>query len=182
MTSQAFAKLRLAPLEFIQRLGLTSSKEIAGAQLGTPLREYIVPADGLAKFTATSAPSSLLTGGQTLFYPILVNGVSRSSVRVSTQPGAQAHVIALGDTATAARLAKIPRFSALVGTRSQVSVPAVRVPALGLYFVGQVSDGTLQIASIFDVPNLGLKAGRFEDAAVVFTRLAPLAAKVNGTM
>jgi hypothetical protein len=182
VTSQAFAKLRLAPLDFIQRLGFTSSEEIAGAQLGTPLREYIVPADELAKFTATSAPSSLLTGGLTLFYPVLVNGELRSSVRVLARPGTQAQVIALGDTATAARLAKIPRFSALVRERSVVSIPAVRVPALGLYFVGQVSDGKLQIASIFDVPNLGLEAGRFEDAAAVFTRLAPLAAKVKGTM
>ena len=103
-------------------------------------------------------------------------------MRVLAQPGAQARVIALGDTATAALLAKIPRVSALVSERSHVSIPAVRVPALGLYFVGEVSDGTLQIASIFDVPNLGLKAGRFEDAAIVFTRLAPFAAKLTGTM
>ena len=70
VTTRAFAKLRLTPLTFFRSLGLASSEELANAQLGTPLREYNVPAEELAKFTATSAPSSLLTGGQTLFYPI----------------------------------------------------------------------------------------------------------------
>jgi hypothetical protein len=181
-TLQAVTQLRTAPTEFIRRLGFANVQEAAGAQLGTPLREYLVPADKLASFTAQSAPSSLLTGGSTLFYPLIVGGEIRSSIRVLARPGTSPKVISLGDTGTATHLQQITSFNTLLRKRSDTAVPAVRVPALGLYFIGRVSDGKLQLASTFDVPWMNLKKGEYEDAAGLFVRLAPFASKVQGAM
>ncbi|HEV3157733.1 MAG TPA: papain-like cysteine protease family protein [Candidatus Baltobacteraceae bacterium] len=180
--TDTITQLHSASSEVIRRLGFASSDEVSAARLGTPLQEYIVPADKLAAYTAKNSPSSLLTGGTTLFYPVVVAGEVRSSVRVLTRPGAPSQVISLGDTGTAAHLQQLEGINTLVGKRSDVSIPAVRIPALGLYFVGRTTAGKLQIASIFDVPWLGLKKGQFTDAQSVFLRLAPFASKVKGTM
>ncbi len=182
VATQTLEQIRTAPPSLILDLGFANADEAANATLGTPLREYSVGLDALQSYVPGTPASRVLTGGTTLFYPIVANGVIRSSVRVSEVSNRAPELLSIGDTGTAQRLEQFEQLVPRVRERSDTSIPAVRIPALGLYFVGRVSGGVLQIASLFDVPAYELVQGRFENLDAVLTRLAPIARRINGVM
>ncbi len=179
---QTLAQIRTAPPALALELGFARASDTANATLGTPLREYAVGLDVLQRYVSDMSASRVLTGGTTLFYPIVANGVIRSSVRVSELSNRAPELLSIGDTGTAQRLEQLEESAPLARRRSDTSIPAVRIPALGLYFVGHVSGGVFQIASLFDVPAYGLVQGRFETLDAVLTRLAPVARRITGAM
>ncbi|HEY0781938.1 MAG TPA: papain-like cysteine protease family protein [Thermoanaerobaculia bacterium] len=167
--------IRSAPEALAPHLGFRSAGEAKQAQLGTPLREYNVHLDALRGYTAQAPAEKLLRGGTTLFYPVVANGAIRSSVRIAHPEGKAPETLSIGDTGVSSHLDRLQAIAPQLRQAGGDSVPAVRVPALGLYFVARKSGETLEVASLFDVPNLGLKAGAFESAAAVFARLVPVA-------
>jgi hypothetical protein len=177
--ARSLDQIRTAPPELIRALGFQSAAEAKTAQLGTPLREYSVPLNGLRTYSASAAPEGLLTGGTTLFYPVVANGVIRSSVRISAMPGAAPKLVSIGDTGTASRLQQIESLGPQLRKAGGASIPAVRVPALGLYFVARKGTAGLEIASTFDVPMMNLQRGVYESASAVFARLVPFARQIN---
>lgn len=176
-------QFRKAPPEIARRLGFLSTQEASRATLGTPLREFVVPAEALVGYSPNRPAVELLTGGDSYFYPVVVGNELRSSIRIAPGRQGKPEVIAIGDAGSAAHLSRLENLGPLLRQRSDVSLPAVRVPALGLFFVARFQGKAFEIASIFDVPTLRLKAGQFEDAGQVFMRLAPfLKNNLNGVM
>lgn len=167
--------IRTAPPELSRELGFAAGEDARQAQLGTPLREYNVQLDSLRGYTPQVAASKLLTGGTTLFYPVVARGAIRSSVRVSTPTPETAQTVSIGDTATAEHLQLLESLAPQLRTAGGNPVPAVRILALGLYFVARPHGTGLEVASIFDVPAYGLKRGNYESLEVVLGRLAPIA-------
>ena len=166
-------QFRKAPPEIARRLGFLSSQEAGRATLGTPLREFVVPAEALVEYSPNRPAASLLTGGESFFYPVVAGNELRSSIRIAPGREGKPEVIAIGDAGSASHLNRLEGIGPSLRQRSDVGLPAVRVPALGLLFVARFQGKALEIAPIFDVPTLGLKAGRFEDAGQVFIRLGP---------
>lgn len=172
--------IRSAPPGVTRQLGFPTAEEAKGAQLGTPIQEYTLTLSALRAYTPGTAAPKVLSGGTTYFYPVVANGVIRSSVRVSAQVGQVPKLLSIGDTGTAARLQRIEELGPQLRKAGGESIPAVRIPAMGLYFIARKgSGGTLEIASTFDVPNLGLRRGAYESAEAVFARLAPFARNID---
>jgi len=167
--------IRTAPPELSRELGFAAGEDAKQAQLGTPLREYSVHLDALKSYTPNVAAPKLLTGGTTLFYPVLARGAIRSSVRVLAPTPAAAQTVSIGDTVTAGHLQLLEQVAPQLRTAGGPPVPAVRIPALGLYFVARPHGESLEVASIFDVPAYGLKQGSYESLEAVLARLAPIA-------
>jgi hypothetical protein len=167
--------IRTAPPELSRELGFAAGEDAKQAQLGTPLREYSVHLDSLRSYAPKVPAVKLLSGGTTLFYPVVARGVIRSSVRVSAPTPESAKTLSIGDTATAENLQRLESLAPQLRTAGGSPVPAVRIPALGLYFVARPHGGGLEVASIFDVPAYGLKRGSYESLEAVLARLAPIA-------
>jgi papain like cysteine protease AvrRpt2 len=168
-------EIRTAPPELSRELGFAAGEDAKQAQLGTPLREYNVHLDSLRGYTPNVAAAKLLTGGTTLFYPVVTRGAIRSSVRVSAPTPETAKTLSIGDTVTAGHLQLLEPLAPQLRTAGGSPVPAVRIPALGLYFVARPRGESLEVASIFDVPAYGLKRGSYESLETVLARLAPIA-------
>lgn len=168
-------EIRTIPPALAPHLGFATAEEAKAAQLGTPLREYSVHLDTLRAYTPSVPAAKVLAGGTTLFYPVVARGVIRSSVRVSAPAGEAPKTISIGDTGTAGHLQLLEELSPRLRAGGGESIPAVRIPALGLYFVARPSGSTLQVASLFDVPAYGLKRGSYENLETVLARLAPIA-------
>jgi hypothetical protein len=167
--------IRAASPALAADLGFVTAEEARQAELDTPLREFYVRLDTLRDYAPHVPVARALSGGTTLFYPLLSRGVIRSFLRVSAPEGGPAKTISLGDSGTAKRLELLKDLLPRVQKGGGESVPAVRIPALGLYFIARTHGSTLQIASLFDAPRYGLEHGRYENAEAVLARLAPFA-------
>ncbi len=161
-------------------LGFRSTSEANTAQIGQPIQEYLVSTSALAAYTIKKQPTQILNQTQTTLYPLVTNREVRSSIRI-VRKGEQAITAAFGN----ANLIKnidfvLQKNGSNMQQPSQAAVSAVKIPALGLYFVARQVQGSLELAPIFNSPALGLVKGRYENASTVFARLAPFAASFNG--
>ncbi len=153
--------IRAASPALAVQLGFATADEAKQAQLGSPLREYYVRLDTLREYTPNVPVARVLSGVETLFYPLVSHGVIRSSLRISAPDGKTAKTISIGDTGTARHLQLLEELARRIRKGSGDSTPAVRVPALGLYFITRAYGSTLQIASLFDVPQYELQRGKY---------------------
>jgi hypothetical protein len=160
----------------MQTLGTRSA---AGSRLGTPLREYIVGLNSLREFKAGMDPNRIIGGGNEFFFPIFVGAQAQSAVRVIDQNG-KAVTESIGGTAIVKQLAAVLGKS-LSGSPAS-TINAVRIPALGLYFVTRGEGMNLQLASLYDVPIFELRQGAFRSASSIFSSLGAIARTQKGAM
>jgi hypothetical protein len=175
LASRSLDEVRGAPPELARTLGLATPAEARRARLGTPLAEVDVPLDALRAYAPKTPAAAILTGGTTFSFPVVVGDAIRASIRIGVAPGAAPKALGFGGAEVFDRLQTMGDVAVRLRRPGGASVTAIRIPALGLFFVGRELGGALQIASLFDVPQYGLKRGIYESAETVFARLAPFA-------
>jgi hypothetical protein len=160
----------------LQTLGTRSAQ---GARLGTPVREYSVGLSSLQAFKAGMDPSRIVGGGNEFFFPVFIGVQAQSGIRI-VRVGSEAKTESVGGAAIARQLA------AMTGTKlsasSTVAIDAVRIPALGLYFLARGNGASLQLASLYDVPAYDLRHGAYRSAASIFASLGAIARRQKGAM
>ncbi len=160
-------------------MGFETPDEVRRATLGEPLRIFMVRLDQLKQYQPGSDPNQLLSGGEQVIYPVVVEGQVRSSIKVEMIKGTWQPISYGG--AKIAKLLSVSRKSVQKSTKlPETSHFVVRVPALNLYFLGYRANGVLMLTPILDYPAYDLKAGVTKPADKVFETILPAAKKHNG--
>lgn len=159
-----------------RQMGFDKPEDARVARLDRPLRQFLVPLDRLRNYAPGGDPAGLLTGGESLFYPVLVGSEVRSSIVLEGGPGGW-RVSSFGG----------PRFAKFVAAARGTGAAGagagefvVRVPALNLFFLGHRSGSDLLLAPLVEDARLpSLKSGAPVSAKQVFEKLVPLARAHN---
>ena len=151
-------------------LGLTPG-EGANATLGQQYEVFTVGLDQLRAYRPGVAAASLLNASPNVVIPILVNGQVRSSMTITrTEQGYVASEIGgAGLMQATARAAERTPGDFLV-----------RVPALGLQFVGHREGDRVMLSLTTPDPRLKLQPGAPMPADQVLQQLVPIAQAYNG--
>jgi hypothetical protein len=170
------ARLSLQVLQHIvtPEIGFSSKEEARGAQLGTPLRVFMVGLDKLKDFQASVEPNSLLNDTHQLIYPVSVNGEHRSSVTLHEING-EWQIGSFGKPYFSKSLGQV-----LDAQLAETKYPAaeffvVEIPALRTFFLARHHGSDLLLTPLHDDTAHKLTAGRTVDAKEVFGSLAPSA-------
>lgn len=171
--------LRKAPRD-VQALDGLGEGLAKNARLGSPIREYIVGLDSLRSFKRGMDAKRIVRGGNEFFFSIVVSGRAQSSVRVIATSQERAQTESIGNVALARQLESVLGKRASEFSRTPLN--AVRIPALGLYFVSRMEGSRLQLASLYDVPVYQLRKGAYLNADAVFGNLGAIARKEKAAM
>jgi hypothetical protein len=174
--TRGLALLRTLSAEKPREAGFGSGADAARATLGTPLAVYNVDLRALSAFKPGDDAGALIVPSPAAFYPVLVDGAVRSSVRVE-KSDAGWEAARVGNAGLAVAVATGRRAFAGSGDSDTA---LVQVLALNLLFVARKEADGWQLAPVVDDSSVDLKVGRTERAASVFARLAPIAARHNG--
>ena len=145
--------------------------EGANATLGQQYEVFTVGLDQLRQYRPGTPAASLLQSSPNVVFPILVNGQVRSSMTITrTEHGYVASEIGGGGMIQAtARAAERTPGDFLV-----------RVPALGLQFVGRREGERVMLTLTTPDPRLKLQPGAATPAEQVLPQLVPIAQAYNG--
>ena len=171
--------LRALAREHYSTLGFSGVEQAAGASLGEPLVEFFVRLDSLQAFSNAKKAASLLSGGDKVMYPVLAGDATLSSIEVERGKGGW-RPVAYGGSTLAGAISQ--QRDQLVATthRSPGEYFLVRIPALGLIFLGADSAGTLMLSPLLDDPQGRWKAGATLAADSVFSQLVAEAKASKG--
>jgi hypothetical protein len=159
--------LRALAKEHYAILGFSEAGQAATATLGEPLVEFLVRLDSLRAYTSTTNPASLLSGGDKVMYPVTSGAETRSSIEVDRVRGAW-RPVSYGGQNLAAAVVKQRDALAAAENRAPADYFLVRVPALGLVFIGVNNAGVLTLTPLADDPQGRWKAGAPLPAATIF--------------
>jgi len=160
-------------------LGFKSREEARAATLGTPLRVFMVRLDRLKAWDQAADAAGLLSGGDTAFYPLNIGAEARSMI-VLDKIGATWRLNGFGWTPVIQRLDR-QRRSLTAGTGvATTAFFVVRVPAFNIYFLGRQAPEGLLLTSLFDHPDLGIRAGLTVPAARAIALVLPAARRHTG--
>ena len=175
-SSQEAAQTGLATLKSLitqdnyQGMGFTSVDQVKDAQLGSPMKLYLVPLDALTAYKGDTGAAALLQDGHKLIYPVAVNQQVLSSLSVTQQND--------GWRATDFGNSAITR--ALVAHRQSQDDFVVWVPALKIYFTARGAGDALVFTPVMDDPRFGFKAGEAVPASRGLTILQQGISGYNG--
>ena len=142
-------------------LGFSSAAQAAQTTVGRPIQEYYVSTPSLAHYSGAEPLSQLIGSSATVLFPLVADGEIHSAARFGLR-GEQPRIASLGNASLIRRIAGIAELRAAPGETEPALVTAIRIPALGLYFVAREVSGQLEVASPFDVLLLGVRSGQFE--------------------
>ncbi len=158
--------------------GFQSAEEIASATVGQPLVVFMVRLDLLRQYQPGTDPKALLSGGDKVLYPVLVGNQVRSSIIVDRGSGGW-KAVAFGGPQLMRRLAQA-RDKAPARTPTM----EVEILALSAHFLGELrstrNGERLYLTPSADQPDVGLRAGRTDEASRIFAQLVPIARAYNG--
>jgi hypothetical protein len=153
---------------FENRLGLTSSDEFRRATLGEPLPIYQVKLDLLAKYTINSDPTPLLNDAHMLCFPILVDGMTKATVRVQRE-GDKWRMVSLGRPLLAQAVAEEKQALRQAGADPSF---ILEVPTQNIAFLGSNESGDLMLTSLYPNNALRMATGTRWKARQIFSALA----------
>lgn len=199
MSSQANAQEKPLPLEKIQQvasealapfselvtkqnykvMGFETPGEPGVANLGEPLRVFMVGLDQLQQYQPGSDPNKILSGGDQVIYPVTVKGQVRSSIVVEMIKE-RWKATSFGSPNLVKMLTKVRKDSSNATKLPISSYFAVQVPALNLYFIAHRTDEMLMLTPLLDDPSYGFKAGVTMPADKVFVTILPAAREHEG--
>jgi len=178
LASRTLDEMRRAPREVAHAYGFLRAEDARQARLGAPLAERLVPLTELRGYKSGAPVSSVVVDDATYLYPVFVGDAIRSSIRLTAPAGAAPKVESTGGSEVFARLSRLPGAADRLRAQDGAALPALRIPALGLYFLTRGGADALEVASLSDVPIYRLRGGRYTAAAPVFERLAKAAKKL----
>jgi hypothetical protein len=136
--------------ENFQGLGFTSEEQVANAQLGDPLKVFIVPLDGLTAYKGEANASALLHDAHKSIYPVTVDQQVVSSLS-ATQREDGWRASDFGNSAVT---------RALAAHRAGKDDFVVWVPALKVYFTARGEGEALVLLPSWTIPGLNSKLAR----------------------
>jgi hypothetical protein len=153
-----------------KRMGLDAVTDTGSTGLGDPLVVFYVPLDTLRTYKRNADALGLLRGGDRILYPVLLSGVTRSSITLvrdtSTWRG-----MSYGGPNTARLVWKALReASSRPGGRSRRYF-LVDVPGLNLEFLAYEKNGKLVLIPLLDDPQRRLRARADHRGDSVFVQL-----------
>lgn len=152
-------------------MGFAGPADLQAATTGEKLDVFMIRLDSLKGAPAgAGSVEGLLTATSDTVVPVLVGGRVRSSITVTRGAGGYS-ASAFGEAGLAA-----------IGEGRPLPQGAflVRVPALGLQFVGSREAGKVMLTPTAADPRLRLEPGRAVPAEAVVQQLVPLAQNHNG--
>jgi hypothetical protein len=180
VAKEALASLgNLVGKENYEIMGFKSLAELKTTTLGEPLRVFMVRLDQLKEYQPGSDPNKLLSSGDQVIYPVMVDKMVRSSVVIGMAKDTWKPV-SLGRSNLAQLLTKVLKDNAKSAKLPVSSYFVVHVPALNLYFVAHRVDKVLTLIPVLDDPSYGFKAGKAIIADKVFEAILPAARKHDG--
>ena len=153
-------------------MGFNSLEEVKNAQLAEPLPIFHVALDKLKGYQGDQDPNGLLTASPETIYPVAVGGQVRSSVTL----------VKKDNSYTAASFGNAAIVQALTRYRT-ANTPgafAVRIPALGIYMLGNRIENRLVLTPIVEDSRLPFRPGVAVPAEEVWKAVGPLAQAYNG--
>jgi hypothetical protein len=159
-------------------LGFNDATQASGATLSTPMVEYYVRLDSLKAFGPGANPLKLLAGGDRVVYPVSADGAVRSSIEVARDRGGW-RPVAYGGATLVTALARQRSHLATAG-RAEADYFIVRVPALGLIFLGTNAGGNLMLTPLANDSRERWRAGTPIPARDLFVQLGADARASNG--
>ena len=153
-------------------LGFTSPTEVKSAVLGQPMEQYNIGIDRLKSYQAGQDVNALLTASSETIYPVTVGGQVRSSVTVVKKEGGYT-AASFGNATIVKELSRYREANATQGF-------AVRIPAFGMYFLGNRVENRLMLTPVYEDRRLPFRAGEAMPAEEVLKVVVPLAQVYNG--
>ena len=170
---------RLVNAKNFKQLGFESVEEVRSAALDVPLKEYLVTLDGLRKYEPSTAPAALLNDTGQVTYPVKVGDRVRSSMTFANVKG-EWKPVAFGDANLHKLYARTRDQNAQSAGLQKTDYFIVRIPALGLAFLGYEKEGGLMLVPILDESGYGFKAGMSIPASDAFAALREAARQHDG--
>jgi len=164
--------------ETYKRLGFESIEEASSAELGSPMRIFMVGLDRLKEFAPSRSPSEHLVDTNEVRYPVTVGGNVRTSMVMHLIEG-KWQLARVGRPALTKGLVEAARKQAAPPGAAQEPSFEVQIPALNLYFTGQQAGPRLLLTPVLDDERFGFKQGETLDAQQVFAKIAPYAKQVQ---
>ena len=168
-------------LQTYRRLALSSKFGAPGAaaqaELGSPIYDYMIGLDALAKWKGDDFSSLLHPTGRVI-YPITSNGEPQSSVTLSKKDEGW-HAVEFGSFNEAKARSEAQEAIAGSGPGGQPAKFQVRVSALNVSFLASQLAGKTMLTAMGSQPRLGIEAGKTEPAMQVMLRLQHFAREIN---
>ena len=150
-------------------------------EVGEPLEDFMIRLDELQKFNASSDPAILLHSTETVLFPVIVQNVRTAVLAVGRSDGAWRYVyLEEGGSSNSLFAArdKVRREKASSLGELQSEMFVMRVPSIGLDFLGQRKDGSIVVTP--QQSEFGLVQGNSLDLAEAVRLIQPVARQQNG--
>jgi hypothetical protein len=171
--SNALATLqKLVTEQNYKAMGFASPSEVKSATLAPPLAQYNIGIDRLKSYQVGQDVNALLTESSEAIYPVTVGGQVRSSVTV-VKKGNGYTTASFGNATIVKELSRFREATAPQGF-------AVRIPAFGMYFLGNRMENRLMLTSVYEDSRLPFRVGEAMPAEEVLKVIVPLAQAYNG--
>jgi hypothetical protein len=180
------------------QLGFDDAEQARSAVLGEPLPVFVVGLSALSAYAAGGDANALIEPSRDAVYPVLAGDGVKSSLTIEqVEGGYRPAAFGAPDTARAVaavqgRVVWLPPApprpqrgaapTAPSPSEEAAAAPAqfiVRVPALGVSFLGARVGDQVMLAPVRDIAGADLRAGEALPAGSVFERLAPIAKATN---
>ena len=153
-------------------LGFSSLEEVKSAELAAPLPMYNIGLDRLKNYQASHDANVLLTASSETIYPVTAGGHVRSSVSVVKKEN--------GYTTASFGNAEIVKGLSRYRNENRPNAFAVRIPALGLYFLGNRIENRLMLTPVAEDTRLPFRIGEAVPVEEVLKAIILLAQTYNG--
>ncbi len=147
--------------------------------LGTPVYDYFIRLDEFKEWDGKD-PSKPLHSSDEIIFPIQADGTIASEVTIASR-GGQWKWAAFGPSNEAQLRSRYFNFakSQVPGT-NEPNVFQVTIPAMNLIFLATAARDVLLFTPIRTWEDLGLIAGKAEQAREILLRVQPTAKRING--
>jgi len=159
-------------------LGLDTVDTARTLKADVAIEEFMVRLDSLAQYSAGQEPSQLLNKTGRVTIPVLALDQTQSSFSM-TKKGRGWEASGFGGGNHARLLNQTRDRLVREQSRGKGDYFEVRVPALGVSFIGNVADGRLLLTPLRSDARFGFEAGKTLAAEEAFLKLAPAAKEHN---
>jgi len=165
------------------RYGFRSLQEAKSARVGEPLSVMLIGLSSLKEYKSDTKVGSMLINTKTLWYPVLVDGVTRTKLEMIIKDGAlvpgEFGGIKSPERISSARK-MLPRLIEGGAIRDVKNTTLVRIPALAAEFLYlETGQGDFFIPAMVNPERFDLDDGKVYPAADILSRLREIAKDID---
>lgn len=160
-------------------LGFEKPDDVSRATLGTPIRQFMIRLDELQNYATGRDPLELVRESGKVTFPVMVSNRTRSSITV-TRAGGDWTASGFGAASYIQALDALRNEIASRDAKSTSDYFEVNVPALSVFFLGNLQNGKLYLTPLLTSPAMGLVRGSTLPAEDALNKLVPAARSHSG--